>query len=118
MTKIRPSGVTVDKQKRLVIINWTDNHESTYPFHSLRAICPCAGCKGAYSDDIDHQRSDPDTDRRKDDLNLVSVNAVGAYALQFSWNDSHSAGIYSWDLLRGACACEICAAEKGQNETT
>jgi DUF971 family protein len=116
MTKIRPSGVKVDKQKRLVIINWTDDHESTFLFHSLRAICPCAGCKGAYSDENVHNQAYPITDRREDDLNLFSVNAVGAYALQFSWSDGHSAGIYSWDLLRDACNCEICAGEKGKND--
>jgi DUF971 family protein len=113
MAEFRPSGVVVDKQKRLVIINWIDNHESTYPFHSLRAICPCAECKVLYRDENDSQESDPTFDRRKDDLNLVNVNAVGAYALQFEWSDGHSTGIYSWDLLRSACNCEICAAEKG-----
>ena len=113
MTRIRPSGVIVDKQKRLVIINWIDKHESTYTFHSLRAICPCAECKVAYGDATDRQHANPATDRREDDLNLVNVSAVGAYALQFVWSDGHSAGIYSWDLLRSACNCEICAAEKG-----
>ena len=48
-------------------------------------------------------RDAPDTG-----LELVSVEAVGAYALQFTWGDGHSTGIYSWEWLRSACQCAEC----------
>jgi len=41
-------------------------------------------------------------------LGMEQAVAVGAYAVQFVWDDGHSTGIYSWDLLREACPCELC----------
>ena len=37
------------------------------------------------------------------DLNLERLEAVGSYALQFTWSDGHYTGIYAWDYLRQAC---------------
>ena len=31
------------------------------------------------------------------------VSPVGKYALRFSWNDGHEAGLFSWDYLRNVC---------------
>jgi DUF971 family protein len=45
------------------------------------------------------------------DLSLEQVSAVGSYALQFFWTDGHSTGIYTWELLRQACPCDICLPE-------
>ena len=42
------------------------------------------------------------------ELNLESIEAVGAYAIQISWSDGHSTGIYSWEWLRAACPCGEC----------
>jgi DUF971 family protein len=44
----------------------------------------------------------------------ASAHAVGRYALQFNWQDGHTAGIYSWEYLRRVCQCRECtfAAEE------
>jgi DUF971 family protein len=31
------------------------------------------------------------------------VAKVGNYAIRFTWNDGHEAGLYSWDYLRNVC---------------
>ena len=49
MTKIRPTNITADRNERVLIINWSDGSESRYPFAGLRAVCPCAGCKGGHA---------------------------------------------------------------------
>jgi len=36
-------------------------------------------------------------------LNLERVDPVGSYALQFTWSDGHSTGIYTWQYLYEAC---------------
>jgi len=42
-----------------------------------------------------------------------SAEAVGKYALKFSWNDKHDLGIYSWFYLREFCPCaELLASRK------
>ncbi len=108
MTKTRPTGVKADKTKKIVTITWDDGHVSEYPFAGLRAVCPCAECKGGHENmgtpaDIDVVRNFINPS-----LTLNDVGAVGSYALEFLWSDGHNAGIYTWTYLREACPCEIC----------
>ena len=44
-----------------------------------------------------------------DDTQAVNVELVGRYAIQFTWSDGHSTGIYSFDTLREICPCSECA---------
>ena len=103
MTGIRPTNVTADRQKRLLIIQWADGMTCEYPFAGLRAICPCVECKGGHA----QMGGPPDLQKlhqtQNESLNLESLQAVGSYALQFFWNDGHSTGIYTWDYLWRAC---------------
>jgi DUF971 family protein len=32
-------------------------------------------------------------------LRIVDAELVGAWGISFTWNDRHSTGIYSWELL-------------------
>ena len=99
---VRPTGVTADRQKRQLTVTWDDGQASHYPFAGLRAICPCVECRGGH----EHMGGPPDVDLLhtavNDALNLEFVQAVGSYALQFSWSDGHATGIYTWDYLRQA----------------
>jgi DUF971 family protein len=38
-----------------------------------------------------------------------SASAVGNYAIQMSFTDGHSTGIYSFDYLREICPCDTCS---------
>jgi len=42
------------------------------------------------------------------DIRAEEISLVGRYAIQFRWSDGHSTGIYPFDTLRAACACETC----------
>ena len=35
----------------------------------------------------------------KKDVEITHIEPVGTYAIQFTFSDGHSTGIYSWDLL-------------------
>lgn len=111
MASVRPLNITADRKQRVLIITWGDQHESRYPFDGLRAICPCVECRGGHS----HMGGPPDPrvvrDTPESELSLEDVQAVGAYAIQLSWSDGHSTGIYSWEFLRAACPCEICLSD-------
>ena len=103
MTDIRPTGVKADRTKKVVTISWSDGTSYDYPFAGLRANCPCVECKGGHENmggplDVELLHSAQD-----DALNLTQVAAVGAYALQFTWNDGHDAGVFTWNYLREAC---------------
>ncbi len=103
MTKVRPSGVKADRNKRIVTIDWNDGTSCDYSFAGLRAICPCVECQGGH--DKMGKPADKELLQTAVDpaLNLESVEAVGSYAISFVWNDGHFAGIFSWDYLYAAC---------------
>jgi DUF971 family protein len=94
-------------------IDWSDGHKSAWTFPWLRDACPCATC----IDERTQQGRQPGQPKSKP-ANLLpmytppsrpaSAHAVGRYALQFNWQDGHSAGIYSWEYLRRACQCSEC----------
>lgn len=92
-------------------IVWSDGHVSHYDFPYLRDRCPCANC----NDERDRKEEQAAKGIRSDVLPMYkpkpranSASAVGNYAIQFEFNDSHATGIYSFTYLRGICPCEAC----------
>lgn len=104
----RPAGITADRTQRVLTITWQDGHLSRYPYAGLRAVCPCVECRGGHA----FMGAPPDPrivrDTPDDDIQLLQIERVGSYALQFTWSDGHSTGIYTWELLRQACPCDQC----------
>jgi DUF971 family protein len=45
------------------------------------------------------QRADGDP-LSEAEIELVQIQPVGRYAVQFAWGDGHSTGIYTYELLR------------------
>ncbi len=114
-----PKNITAKKTTRKVIVTWQDGHESVYPFHLLRAGCPCAVCRGG------HENMKPDPDEAVFDVQLpdspatqlVNVEAVGNYGVTFVWGDGHREGIYSWHYLRALCPCQSCRSKHRENSS-
>lgn len=111
-----PAKVRVHKSEGTGIeIDWKDGHHSAWSFPWLRHACPCATCE----DEREKSGRAPGQPKPKEPTLLPmyqapprpdSVTPVGNYALNFTWNDGHSSGIYSWDYLRRNCQCEECKA--------
>jgi len=103
------SGAGVD-------IAWADGHASHFDFVYLREHCPCATCnderakKESLGDASDRFRSSPALPMFKPKPRAQSAQAVGQYAIQISFSDGHSTGIYSYDLLRSICPCAECSS--------
>lgn len=102
------SGAGVD-------ITWSDGHTSHYDFVYLRDQCPCAMCE-----DERRKKSPPASPGGaataalpmfKPKPKARSAHAVGHYAIQIEFTDSHTTGIYSFDYLRTICPCEACTRE-------
>ena len=86
-------------------IRWNDGVESYLGFEAMRRSCPCAGCQG--EPDIDGHVDKPQvTYDPARSFRLRSYSFVGGYALQPTWEDGHSTGLYSFDLLRRLGAWE------------
>ncbi|MBI2880859.1 MAG: DUF971 domain-containing protein [Candidatus Tectomicrobia bacterium] len=118
-----PADIRVDK-KRLVYMAWKDGHKSRFPLGYLRRICPCATCN-----DLRQKLSAPrpqpaakgftsltvlpdSAPRQAGSAEIVEVNPVGRYALQFVWSDGHDTGIYSFDFLRARSPADPHQAEE------
>jgi len=102
------SGAGVD-------ITWADGHASHYDFVYLRDQCPCATCnderikKEEFGASAHGLAPSPVLPMFKPKPRAQSAISVGNYAIQISFSDGHSTGIYSYDHLRSICPCTECA---------
>lgn len=97
----------VELAEQAIVILWDDGHRSPYPHRFLRLRCPCASCVDEMSG---RPRLDPDSVPQE--VKAVDHMAVGNYALQFLWSDTHYTGIYTYRLLRAICTCIPCNATR------
>jgi DUF971 family protein len=110
----KPTSVKVHvKNGEGVDIAWSDGHSSHYDFAFLRDQCPCATCNDERAKKKTHAGvnlpSSPLLPMYKPKLRAQAATQVGNYAIQISFNDGHSTGIFSYDYLRTLCPCEQCA---------
>ena len=81
-----------------ILLAWTDGQAFAIPYVELRFLCPCASCVDEHSG----QR----TIRRESiapGIRTTSVQTVGRYALQISFSDGHSTGIFPYEKLLQIC---------------
>jgi DUF971 family protein len=96
-----------------VDITWADGHQSHYDFAYLREECPCATCNDERGKKQAFAAAAPAPTAVlpifKPKPRAKSATVVGNYAVQISFSDGHSTGIYSYDHLRSICPCAECA---------
>ena len=83
------------KNDRTLSIVWTDNKVQNLDVVKLRLKCPCAGC-------IDEWTHKPilKPEQISETVRPVSIESVGSYAMKIAFNDGHSTGIYTYQMLR------------------
>ena len=92
-------------------LDWADGHQSRLSPRRLRNGCPCAVCR----DELARAAGgEGEPDRSPRSFTLHGIEAVGRYALSFTWGDGHAAGIYSWPVLRNLCDCFLCRTERSE----
>lgn len=92
---MQPLRVQLDKNARLLVVEWPDRIQNRYTWHFLRAHCPSAGER------VDRENADPLAVLGKiPSSEITEVRMVGNYAINFTWADGHNAGIYTWEYLR------------------
>jgi DUF971 family protein len=105
-----------------VEIEWRDGHRSRYSFQFLRDACPCALC----NEERDKTGRKPGHAPTQGPASLplfkpavraTEAEAVGRYAIRFTWSDGHQHGIYAWDYLREICPCSECKMTRAAAET-
>lgn len=100
-----PQKISQDSKDNL-IITWQDGHESKISLRTLRDGCPCASCQGETillkHYEPPHQPDQPGK------YVIRNAEQIGSYALQISWGDGHSTGLYTWTHLISLCECNEC----------
>lgn len=90
-----------------VDIVWADGHASHYDFPFLRDHCPCALCNDEREKKT--KLGGSALPMFKPRVTAKSASAVGNYAIQIEFTDSHATGIFSFVHLREVCPCAECA---------
>ena len=88
----QPTDVTVHQQSRLLEIAFDDGAHFKIPFELMRVYSPSAEVQG-------HGPGQEVLQTGKRDVEIVGLEPVGHYAIQPTFSDGHSSGIFSWDYL-------------------
>ena len=87
-----PTGITLHQKSRLLEIAFSDGKTFELPYEFLRVYSPSAEVRG-------HGPGQEVLQSGKKDVDIVSLDPVGTYAVQPHFSDGHATGIYSWDYL-------------------
>ena len=96
---VKPTGITADRNREILNINWSDGHETSFPFSELSINCPCASCNDERQKLIS-MKLDPVKDFKPTSTYIQHIEPVGSYAINIVWKDGCRYGIYTWDFLR------------------
>lgn len=87
-----PTAITLHQQSRVLEVAFADGALYRIPFELMRVYSPSAEVKG-------HGAGQEVLQTGKRLVEVVSLEAVGNYAVQPTFSDGHNTGIFSWDYL-------------------
>ena len=88
----KPTRIVVHKVSRQLEVEFSDGKLFKLSFEMLRVYSPSAEVRG-------HGPGQEVLQVGKEDVDVASLEPVGNYAVQPTFSDRHSSGIYSWDYL-------------------
>ena len=87
-----PTAITLHQQSRVLEIAFSDGAQFRLPFELLRVYSPSAEVQG-------HGPGQETLQTGKRNVDIVALEPVGNYAIQPTFSDGHSSGLYAWDYL-------------------
>jgi DUF971 family protein len=87
-----PVEIRLQKDRRTLHVSFDDGTAFSLPAELLRVTSPSAEVQG-------HSEAQRKTVGGKRNVSILSVDAVGNYAVRLSFDDMHTTGIYSWTFL-------------------
>jgi DUF971 family protein len=87
-----PVEIRLPKDRRTLHVSFDDGTAFSLPAELLRVTSPSAEVQG-------HSEAQRKTVGGKRNVSILSVDAVGNYAVRLSFDDMHTTGIYSWTFL-------------------
>jgi DUF971 family protein len=89
----QPSEITLHQKSRELEIAFEDGLRSKFSFEFLRVNSPSAEVRG-------HGPGQETLQVGKRNVNVLSIEPVGSYAIKIDFDDGHDTGLYSWEYLR------------------
>jgi len=90
--KPTPTEIKLHQKSRVLEISFSDGTCFQLPYEFLRVYSPSAEVRG-------HGPGQEVLQVGKKDVDILSLEPVGSYAVQPHFSDGHGTGIYSWDYL-------------------
>jgi DUF971 family protein len=87
-----PTEIKLHQKSRLLEITFADGRSFRLPYEFLRVYSPSAEVRG-------HGPGQEVLQVGKRAVDIRALEPVGSYAVQPTFSDGHSTGIYSWDYL-------------------
>jgi len=90
--KPTPTEIKLHQKSRVLEISYSDGSRFELSYEFLRVYSPSAEVRG-------HGPGQEVLQSGKKDVDILSLEPVGSYAVQPHFSDRHSTGIYSWEYL-------------------
>lgn len=87
-----PQDITLHNRSRVLEVSFSDGSSFRIPFELMRVYSPSAEVVG-------HGPGQEVLQTGKREVDVVALEPVGNYAVQPTFSDGHSSGIFSWDYL-------------------
>ena len=87
-----PSDICLHQQSRVLELQFDDGAQFSLPCEYLRVYSPSASVRG-------HGPGQEVLQTGKHEVNIVTIEPVGHYAVKLVFSDGHDSGLYSWDYL-------------------
>ncbi len=87
-----PQDLTVHSHSKVLEVSFSDGARFRIPFELMRVYSPSAEVQG-------HGPGQEVLQTGKREVGLSSLEPVGNYAVQPSFSDGHTSGIFSWEYL-------------------
>ena len=87
-----PTEINLHQKSRLLEIAFSDGRSFSLSFEFLRVYSPSAEVRG-------HGPGQEVLQTGKRNVDIVSLEPVGSYAVQPTFSDGHATGIFAWDYL-------------------
>ena len=87
-----PTEIKLHQRSRVLEIAFSDGARFELSYEFLRVYSPSAEVRG-------HGPGQEVLQAGKKDVDILSLEPVGSYAVQPHFSDGHATGIYSWDYL-------------------
>ncbi len=92
MAGVTATEIKVRKRSRVLEVAFDDGSRYELPFEYLRVFSPSAEVRG-------HGPGQEVLQIGKENVAVLSVEPVGAYAVKLVFSDGHDTGLYTWGYL-------------------